>query len=235
MEAVVLAGGKGTRLRLLTADLPKPLVPIGKHPIIEILISRLAGSGVSRVHMAVNHLADKIEAVVGDGSRFGLKIIYSREDEPLSTIGPLTLLENLPGNFLIVNGDLLCDIDFSKFFEFHLSSGHHLTVATYQRKDVIDYGVLQVDSDGLVTEFAEKPVYQFTVSTGIYAMNKLLLDRIPRGRFGFDDLMRMMLAENLPIATVPHEGYWLDVGRPDDYDRALQDASLFERWLTAGK
>jgi len=235
LEAVVLAGGKGTRLRQLTADLPKPLVPIGKHPIIEILISRLASAGVSRVHMAVSHLADKIEAVVGDGSRFGLKIIYSREEEPLSTIGPLTLIENLPEDFLIVNGDLLCDIDFSAFFAFHLSSGHLLTVATYQRKDIIDYGVLQVGSDRLVTDFAEKPVYQFTVSTGIYAMKRSVLGRIPGGRFGFDDLMHLMLAENLPVATVPHDGYWLDVGRPDDYERALQDTALFEEWLAAGR
>lgn len=230
MEAVVLAGGRGTRLRQLTADLPKPLVPVGGRPVLEILLRQLAASNVDVVHLAVNHLADRIEALVGDGSRFGITVKYSREKEPLSTIGPIRLLNNLPDDFLVINGDLLCDIDFRAFFDAHLSGGRLLTVATYRRKDIIDYGVLQVDENGLAIDFAEKPLYQFMVSTGIYAMKRALLDRIPPGRFGFDDLMKMMLSESLPVATYLHRGYWLDIGRIEDYEKAQDDAVRFADW-----
>ena len=222
LTAVILAGGQGTRLRPFTSALPKPLVPIGDHPIIEILLHRLKKAGVVSVHIAVNHLAHLIEEVLGDGRRFGMSIRYSREDTPLSTVGPLTLLDNLPDHFLVCNGDIVTDLDLASFFASHVASGCPLTVATKTRTDRIDYGVLEIGANHRVTSFREKPTVTHAVSMGIYCFSKSVLDHVPRGtKFGFDNLMLKLLAEGVPIHTVPYDGYWLDIGRPEDYEQAL--------------
>lgn len=223
-EAVILAGGKGSRLRPLTDNIPKPLVAVDNKPILKLLLIRLQRCGIKKVTLAVNHLWQQIQKVVGDGEAFGLQIEYSRETEPLSTVAPLKNIENLPENFLVINGDILTDLDFSKLALAHSGNEALVTVATYQRKDHIDYGVLNVGSDGMVDGFREKPIVSLTVSMGAYVFSREVLELVPSGKpFGFDDLMELMLHRNLPIATFPHDGYWLDIGRPEDYLKAQQE------------
>lgn len=224
LTAVILAGGQGTRLRPFTTSLPKPLVPIGEHPIIEILLHRLRIAGVTTVHIAVNHLAEQIEQAVGDGNRFGMTIHYAHEPKPLSTVGPLTLIDNLPERFLVCNGDIISDIDLSMLFDSHIKSACPLTVAVKNRTDRINYGVLQLDQSNRVRAFQEKPTVSHSVSMGLYVFSRSVLEHAPGGeRFGFDDLMLRLLAEQIPINAVVHDGYWLDIGRPEDYERALAD------------
>lgn len=224
VDAVLLAGGKGTRLAEHTREIPKPLVPVGGRPIIEYLLGRLKAAGIVRVHLCVNHLAHMLEEVLADGSRFGLKIKYWDEEKPLSTVGPLRQIDKLSDNFIVANGDVLTDLDLAELYRYHLESNSRLTVATYKRPTKIDYGVLEVGDDRRVTGFREKPVYDFTVSMGIYVFSRSLLDDLPpAGPFGFDDLMYRMLENGEPVATFPYDGYWLDVGRPDDLVQANRD------------
>lgn len=229
ITAIILAGGKGSRLGPLTTQLPKPLVTIGKRPILELLLVRMARCGITQVYLAVNHLADQIESVIGDGGRFGLECHYSREDQPLSTIGPLRLIPDLPDEFLVANGDIMTDLDFSHLLDSHRLNRARLTVAVYNRDSKVDFGVIETDDGGMVTGFREKPRYPLTVSMGLYVFSRDLLKTVPEGKpYGFDDLVIDMLARGEPIATHSHEGYWLDVGRPEDYLQAQRDISRIE-------
>ncbi|UCE24902.1 MAG: NTP transferase domain-containing protein [Candidatus Zixiibacteriota bacterium] len=224
MQAVVLAGGKGARLKPYTTEIPKPLVPLGDKPVIEILLAGLKKHGANDVVICVNHLAHLISSVLEDGERFGLNIRYSLEKEPLSTVAPLKLIENLQDNFLVANGDILTDLDFNKLYQHHLESEAGLTVATHQRRHKVDYGVIGTGDDNRVVAFEEKPTAEFTVSMGIYVFSKRILDLVPDGApFGFDDLMYLLLEKNEPVGTFPFDGYWMDIGRPDDYEQAKED------------
>ena len=226
-RAVVLAGGHGTRLRPYTVVLPKPLMPIGEYPILEVILRQLARCGFDHITLAVNHQANLIKAFFGDGSRWGLTIDYSLEDRPLSTIAPLRLIPDLPENFLLMNGDVLADLDFAGFYCRHVDAGRLFSIAAAKRQQLIDYGVLHVDSEDCLTAFREKPSVDYLVSMGVYAVNRAVLDRIPpEVKYGFDDLMLDLLAEKQPVHVQPHDGFWLDIGRPDDYMRAIDD---FER------
>ncbi|UCC44427.1 MAG: NTP transferase domain-containing protein [Candidatus Zixiibacteriota bacterium] len=232
MEAVILAGGKGTRLRPYTSDMPKALVPVGHRPVVEILLRQLRKAGVTKARLAVGHMAHLIEAALGNGSRLDLEISYSREEQPLSTIGPLKLLSDLPDDFLVINADILSDIDIDELFRNHLESGAGLTVAVHRRYETIDYGVLESDGDNRAVSFAEKPQYSFLVSMGIYVVSRAVLDLVPQGQpFGFDALMRLLLQREEKINTYSYDGYWLDIGRPADYDQAQADVELIESWL----
>jgi len=225
MKAVILAGGKGTRLKPYTTVIPKPLVPVGERAIIDILISRLVKCGVDEVYICLNHFAEIIMAYLGDGSKFGLKINYSLEEEPLGTVAPIRLIKGLPDDFLVMNGDLLTDLDFRELFEVHTRQKALLTVSTYHRTTKIDFGVLELDTENRkVTGFREKPEYSFNVSMGVYAMNRKVLEHVPANQsFGFDNLMLSLLDKNIPVNVFPYSGYWLDIGRPDDYEKANED------------
>lgn len=222
MRAVILAGGKGTRLRPYTTLIPKPLVPLGgKYSILEIIIMQLARSGFTHITLAVNHLSQLIMAYFGDGARFGVRLDYSVEEGELSTIGPLTLVDDLPENFLVMNGDILCDLDYRSFLESHVQAGSRISVSAYHRQVKIDFGVLRYDAEGHLTDFQEKPSYDFDVSMGIYSINRSVIDALPRGtRYGFDNLMLDELAKEQRIDIRLFSGYWLDIGRPDDYEYA---------------
>jgi NDP-sugar pyrophosphorylase family protein len=223
MHAVILAGGKGIRLRPYTTTLPKPLVPIGdEYSILEIVLSQLAQRGFQRVTLAIGHFGELIRSYVGDGSRWGVDIDYTTpEEEPLGTIGPvLRILDRLPEHFLIMNGDVLTDIDYADLLWQHRESDAPLTVATYERQVRIDYGVLTTE-EGQVTEFTEKPTIDYRVSMGVYACSKRTLTRYTPGLpFGFDELVLDLLARGTPPNDYAFKGYWFDIGRPDDYDRA---------------
>jgi NDP-sugar pyrophosphorylase family protein len=222
MRAIILAGGKGTRLRPYTTVIPKPIVPVGGMAIMEILIRKLVTDGCDHITVAVNHQAQIIMAYFGDGSKWGVNIDYSIEDRPLNTIGPLKLIENLPENFLVMNGDILTDLNFGDFYKSHIKSSAMGTIATFKREAKIDFGVLTYDeSEKRITEFKEKPVNHYSVSMGIYAFSKKILNIVPDNTpFGFDELMIKMISNKNDLKAYPFEGYWLDIGRPDDYDRA---------------
>ena len=155
-RAVILVGGKGTRLKPYTVVLPKALMPIGDFPILEVIIRQLAGYGFGHITLAVNHQAELIEAFFSDGSKWGVKIDYSLEDQPLSTMGPLKLIKDLPENFLVMNGDVLTDLDFAEFHDLHVKSGSIFTISSYVRDHKVDYGVLETDGSGNLSGFNEK-------------------------------------------------------------------------------
>ncbi|MBI5847480.1 MAG: NTP transferase domain-containing protein [Nitrospirae bacterium] len=233
MRAIILAGGKGTRLKPYTTFIPKPLVPIGgEMPILEAVLRQLALAGFDHVTLAVNHLSNLIMAYFGDGSRWGVKIDYSLEDKPLSTIGPLTLIPDLPENFLVMNGDILCDLDYRAFYDFHVNSGSDVTVSSYKRDTKIDFGVLRYDSSCYIREFIEKPVHRYDVSMGIYGIRRTLIEKLPKGEpYGFDDLMLDGIAKGQRLLARPFEGFWLDIGRPDDYDFANENYDEIKKRL----
>ncbi len=222
MRAILLAGGKGTRLRPYTTLVPKPLVPIGgETSILEIVIGQLKRRGFTHLTLAVSHLAHLIESYIGDGARWGLRIDYSLEPEPLGTIGPLTLLKDLPENFLVMNGDILTDLDYGGFLQDHTQHRHAVSVSSFKRTIAIDFGVLGYDAQGRLTEFQEKPRYHFDVSMGIYGMSRSVIEALPPGKpYGFDQLMVDGLQKGLDIHVRPFDGFWLDVGRPEDYEYA---------------
>ncbi len=223
-HAVILAGGRGTRLRPYTITLPKPLVPVGDMPILEIIVRQLVEADFRSATIAVNHQADLIRAYFGDGSKWGLELNYSLEQRPLGTMGPLGLIANLPEYFLVMNGDVLTDLRFGDFLDDHARYGAMFTISASQRTQAIDFGVLHV-RDEVLTGFEEKPRIPYTVSMGVYAVSRAIASWIPRDReFGFDQLMNDLLAANVAVRVRIHDGFWLDIGRPDDY----QDVS--DRW-----
>ena len=223
-HAVILAGGKGTRLRPYTVVLPKPLMPVGEYPILEVLIRQLARLGFGKITLAVNHQADIIKAFCADGARWGVRIRYSLETKPLSTIAPLRLIEDLPENFLLLNGDVLTDLNLKALYCKHVASRRLFTIASAVRAHRIDYGVLHVDTSNRLTGFSEKPEHTYLVSMGIYVLNRAILDFIPPDtKYGFDDLMLDLLRRGESIHVERHTGYWLDIGRPDDYMQAIDE------------
>lgn len=223
-RAVLLAGGKGTRLKPYTINMPKPLVPVGDMPIIEIIIRKLVKSGFNHITITVNHMANMIQEFCGDGSKWGIKIDYSLETKPLSTMGPLKLIKDLPENFLVMNGDVLTDLDFAEFYDEHVAKKSVFTISAYERDHKVDYGVLEANEDNKLVAFKEKPVLHYLVSMGVYMVNKACMDVIPDDTFyGFDHLMLDLIKLNNPATVRPFNGYWLDIGRPEDYEQAIID------------
>lgn len=236
MHAVILAGGKGIRLRPYTTALPKPLVPIGdQHAILEIVLRQLATSGFTRCTIAIGHLGEIIRAYVGDGSQWGMDIDYATEENPLGTMGPLlSLRERLPETFLVMNGDILTDLDYADVLNRHRESTAPLTIATYTRKVHIDFGVLTTKASRVVA-FTEKPSMDYRVSMGVYGLSRSTLDGYTPGLpLGFDELVLDLLAAQCPPHAYDFDGYWLDIGRPDDYDRANAEFTTRKSMLLKG-
>ena len=237
MHAVIMAGGKGVRLRPYTTALPKPLVPIGdRHVILEIVLAQLASQGFTDVTLAINHLGPLIRAFVGDGSRWGLSVTYAEEDAPLSTVGPLFgMRDSLPEHFLVMNGDVLTNLPYGELLHSHIVDGAPLTVATASRVMKIDFGVLRVDQ-ARVVGFTEKPALDYSVSMGVYGMSRKTIERYPPGlAFGFDHLVLDLLERGHYPASYSFDGFWLDIGRPDDYDEANRNFDQLRRILLPAK
>lgn len=221
-RAVILAGGLGRRLYPYTAVLPKPLVPIGDRPILELLILQLRAAGIRHVTLATGHMAELVMAYFGTGEKYGIRIDYSFEKKRLGTVGPLGLIPDLDDTFLVLNGDVLTDIDFTRLVEHHKRSGAVLTIATHRKAVKLSLGVIDTDLMGHVTGFREKPEFAVDVSMGIYAFEPAILERVPPDREkGFDDLMTELLATRTPVATFSYEGVWFDIGIPEDYEKAI--------------
>lgn len=223
-RAVILAGGAGTRLRPYTTVLPKPLMPIGEYPILEVVVRQLVRHGFERITMAVNHHAELVKAFCGDGSRWSVAIDYSFEPQPLGTMGPLRLISDLPENFLVMNGDILTDLDFARFHDAHVHAGELFTISSHRREQCIDYGVLETDRTGRLVGFQEKPKTEYEVSMGVYMVSRAAVEFVAEGRpYGFDALMLDLIAASRPVAVRCFDGYWLDIGRPDDFVRAVEE------------
>ena len=222
-RAIILAGGKGTRLRPYTVVLPKPLMPIGEFPILEVIIRQLVFHGFTHITLSVNHQYEIIKAFFGDGSKWNVNIDYSLENEPLGTMGPLKLINELPDNFLVMNGDILTDLSFTDFYNRHVNDASLFTISSFKREQQVDYGVLNIDNDRYLCGFTEKPSLTYDVSMGIYMVNKDVLKYIPSNiNYGFDKLMLELLKNNKKVKVSQFEGYWLDIGRPDDYILAIE-------------
>ncbi len=224
-HAVILAGGKGTRLRPYTTSLPKPLVPIGDDlAILEIVLRQLSRAGFRRVTLAIGHMGELIRAYVGDGAQWGLECDYALEEKPLGTMGPVvSILDRLPEHFLVMNGDILTDLSYASLLDSHGSSGAPITIATYHRQLNVDFGVLEVEG-AKVVGFREKPTLDYWVSMGVYALSRSTLESYPAGEpLGFDRLVLDLLASGRNPASYAFHGYWLDIGRPEDYDRANEE------------
>jgi len=221
MKAVILAGGKGTRLAPYTTAFPKPLMPIGDRPILDIVLRQLAASGFDDITLAVGHLAELIMAYCGDGSRYGVSLGYSREDAPLGTAGPLAQVPGIESTFLTMNGDLLTAIDYREMVALHRARGHVATVATFERDITVDLGVIETDDHEMVINYREKPTIRYLASTGIYVFEPDVLKHIqPNVRLDLPDLILSLVAQQLPVGNYAFRGRWLDIGRHDDYAEA---------------
>lgn len=221
MKVVIQCGGKGTRLRPYTMVLPKPLMPVASKPVLELLLNWLRRNNVRDVYITTGYLGHLIKSFCNRGEQWNLRIRYTEENEPLGTIGPLSLLrDELDETFMVINGDVLTDLSIGTFLDCHRHRSNVVTVATSLRRTKTEFGILE-QADGRITNFKEKPVLTNLVSMGIYCMEPEVLSYIPDGvPFGFDDLILCLLSEGVPTGTFLHDGLWLDIGRLEDFQTA---------------
>jgi NDP-sugar pyrophosphorylase family protein len=229
MKAVIQCGGRGMRLRPYTSILPKPLMPIGSRPVLELLLKWLRRNGIREVFVTTGYLGNLIRSFCSDGQQWNIKIGYTQELEPLGTIGPLSLLrDQLNEPFLVLNGDILTDLNLNQFVKCHRLHGGPLTIASALRQTKMEFGVID-EIDGTVTGFREKPMIASRVSMGLYCMSPEIMEYVPFGvPFGFDDLVLQLLEQGTPVHTFRHDGLWLDIGRADDFLKA-QDIAWDEQ------
>jgi NDP-sugar pyrophosphorylase family protein len=226
MKALILAGGKGTRLKPYTTNFPKPLMPVGNKPILEIVLSKLKNAGISDIVIATGHLSEMIRLFFQDGSKMGLHITYSIEDKPLGTGGPIKKNAELLSDdyFLVMNGDVLTDLDFGKFVEFHKANNADITIGTAYREQYVDFGVVELDNNNNFTIWNEKPTLNYLVSMGIYMFSPRIIKELPEeDYFNIPDIVQKLAVKNFVIKGYVHNGYWLDIGRPEDYEKACRD------------
>ena len=233
VAVALLAGGRGTRLRPLTTVFPKPLVPLGEKPVLEILLRQLAAQRFRNVVLSTGYMSELLMAVVGDGSKYGVDVSYCHEESPLGTAGPLALLrDRLTDPFMVMNGDLLTTLSFSRLLAQHRAEAADVTIAVYRREVKIDFGLIDSDGSGRFTGYREKPTYEFEVSMGVYAMSRSVLPHVPDGqRLDMPDLVLRVHAAGGRVACYREDCYWLDIGRMDDYAKAQeqfeQNAAMF--------
>lgn len=227
MKTVILAGGQGTRLAPYTRIFPKPMLPIGDKAILEILLAQMKYAGVEEAILAVGHFSGLMRAFFQDGSHLGLKIRYNYEKEPLGTAGPLSMIEGLDETFFVANGDVLTTLNLTDLLAFHCQNSAIATIAAHRRTVHIDLGVIRENGDHTIQDYIEKPDIDYLVSMGIYIFEPAVLAYIPyRQRLDFPDLIKKLLAAGERVCAYPFDGYWQDLGRPDDYEQANID---FER------
>jgi NDP-sugar pyrophosphorylase family protein len=227
-RAVVLAGGKGSRLGPYTTVLPKPLLPVGDRAILDVVVRQLSSYGFTDLTMAVGYLSHLVRAVMSDGARHGVSIEYHEEERPLGTVGPLATIDRLDDTFLMMNGDVLTTLDYERLYELHRDSGNVLTVASHRRTVNIDYGVLHLaGGEGEVERiagFEEKPELGYVVSMGVYVLEPRALEFVEPGEYmDLPDLVLRLIDAGEPVGSHVFDGYWLDIGRHDDYERAIRE------------
>ncbi|MFC2050557.1 NDP-sugar synthase [Chloroflexota bacterium] len=233
MKAVILAGGKGTRLKPYTTVFPKPLMPVGGRPILEIIISQLRSYGLRDIIITTGYLGELIMAFFGDGSQWGVDIKYSKEDKPLGTAGGLKLIEEeLKDIFLMVNGDTLTTLNFSELINYHKTSGAIATIALKKREVYIDFGIVELDDNNAIKGYAEKPTIYHLVSMGVYVFEPRVVDYIkPDEKLDFPDLVKTLISEREKVNGFVFDGYWLDIGRPEDYEKANREIEELSKLL----
>ena len=223
MQAVILAGGKGTRLRPYTTVLPKPLMPIGDMPVVEVIVRQLRAAGFDRLVLAVGYLPHLFRAFIGDGERFGGPVDFVLEETPLGTAGALGLVSGLQSDFLLINGDTLTNLDYRAFMEFHRQHGAIATIATQTRQNPVDYGVLEIGEDHRLVRYVEKPVQSYQVSMGVNAFRADVLKYVPPNRYlDIPQLMKILMDSGETVQCYKSDCFWLDIGRPADYERAVE-------------
>ena len=228
MQAVILAGGKGTRLKPLTNILPKPLMPLGDMSILEVILQQLKIAGVKEVFLTCGYLSHIIKAIFGNGEKFGLSIKYSIEEKPLGTAGPLSLiLDKLEDNFIVMNGDILTNLNYKKLYDFHINNKASATICIKKREVKIDFGVIKESNNNFI-EYIEKPTYNFDVSMGVNVFNKNSIEGILKKNVFLDipDLITSLHSAEMTIKCYSETCEWLDIGRLDDYELAL---NIFEK------
>ena len=223
LTAIIMAGGYGTRLRPLTEDLPKPMLPVGDRPLLELTLARLRVAGIKKAAITTHYLPEKIMDHFGDGSGFGVELSYIHEERPLGTAGALGLMDPPDGPALVINGDILTEVDFSAMLDFHLEHQAEMSVAVRQYVFQVPYGVLECDGQK-VCGLKEKPEYEFMVNAGMYILEPSVWELMPKkSRFNMTDLIEMMMDGDRTVVSFPVLEYWLDVGQPGDYRRAQDD------------
>ena len=227
-KAIILAGGEGKRLKPYTLTIPKPLMPVGSYPIIDLVIKYLLKYNYKNITIALNYKGDLIKSFLKNIKNKSIKIDYSFEKKALGTIGPLKLIKKLPKNILIINGDVLTDLNLEEFFKNHKKSKKLISISVTTRKSKLDYGIIKYNKEGILVDFHEKPVNKFNVSMGIYLLNKKIIKFIPNKKFGLDNLINKLINKKIPINIYKHKGYWLDIGRPKDFEKANNDFSLIK-------
>ncbi len=229
-KVIILAGGQGRRLNPYTVVLPKPLMPVGEIPILELIIKQLKRYKLKDLTIAVGYLGNLIQNFFGEGRKFGVRIKYSYEEKPLGTMGPLTLVPGLKKTFMVMNGDLLTTLNYRKLIDHHLSKKPIATIAVKKREIETDYGVLEFNKNYELTRYREKPRIPYQVSMGIYVFEPRILNFIPRNRrFDFPELMNLLLKKGEKILVYPSDDFWLDIGRPEDYTRAIEEFDKLKR------
>jgi NDP-sugar pyrophosphorylase family protein len=223
LRAVIMAGGYGTRLRPITEGLPKPMLPIGDRPLLELTLQQLRDAGIKRVNLATHYKRDIIANHFGDGHSFGVKIRYVEEDQPLGTAGALGLIETSEDPLLVINGDVVTRVDFHAMLDFHRHHRADMTVAVRQHEVQLPHGV--VETDGLaITGISEKPILRHFMNAGIYLLNPEMCRFVPSGRrYDMTDLISRLIAEGCRVVSFPIREYWLDIGQVEDYQKALRD------------
>jgi len=224
---LILAGGKGTRLRPLTDLLPKPMLPINGKPIIEILIERMVASGVNDIFISINYLGEKIQQYFGNGERWNCQLHYLKEESELGTAGPLTLLNGrVQGTLLVANGDLVTSVDFAAMLALHKENSYDLTIGVCAHGIEVPYGVVDVSETGRVVHIKEKPTQTFMVNAGIYVLEPSLIALVPRGKpYPMTDLIQEVISKDMPIGAFPIFERWIDVGLPNQYFNAQSERS----------
>ena len=223
LRAVVMAGGFGTRLRPLTEELPKPMLPLGTKPLLELIVEQLRDAGIKQVNVATHYKGEVISEHFKDGQDFGVDIRYVKEDQPLGTAGALSLLEESDEPVLVINGDILTRVDFRAMLNFHREHRADLTVAVKQYELSVPYGVVLTDGV-FVTGMSEKPIVKQFINAGIYLLSPAVRRLIPNGRpYDIPDLIQRLLKQGQPVVCFPIREYWLDIGKADHYDQAQSD------------
>ena len=238
MQAVILAGGQGTRLAPFTKVFPKPLVPVGEKPILDMIIRQLRYFGFQRVTLAVGYMAEMIQTYIRNGKQYGIEIDYSFEEEPLGTVGPLSQISRmmkLDENFLVMNGDIITDLNFRELMAFHKEQNAIATIGVYQKNYKIDLGIVQNDDGYAITDYVEKPTYTLKVSMGVYVFNIAVLQHIePKKYLDFPNLVKQLLKNRKKVISYPFDGYWLDIGNHDDYQQAVEEFEAIKGRLHLG-
>ena len=233
MRAIILAGGKGTRLAPYTTVFPKPLMPVNGMPILEVIVRQLAHFRIREMVFTVSQQSEPLlSAFFGNGGRYGVAIRYSREEKPLGTAGPLAIIPDLPETFLVMNGDILTSLNYQKLIRYHRQHRGMVTIAMNQKRIQLELGVMECNRAHQLTRYVEKPTFLYAVSMGIYIFEKKVLDWIPRKKYlDFPELIQKLIRQRVKVVCYPSNDFWLDVGRHEDYEEAQRKFQEMRRKL----